>query len=76
MELVVAQVERGVDRLEGLKINVHLLLFAIFCKDSSRIHNKPIIWNLRAMACCVTWAVGTVVCTCERAFEENASTSS
>lgn len=42
MEFVVTEVERGVDRLEGLEINVDLSLLALGCEDFSAVDNQSI----------------------------------
>lgn len=39
VELVVTEVERGVDGLEGLEIYVYFLLFPILREDSASINN-------------------------------------
>ena len=42
MELVVAQVQGGVDGLEGLKVNVQLLLLAVLSHDGPSVHHQTI----------------------------------
>ena len=37
MELVVAEVEGGVDGLEGLKVNVDFLLLALLCHNGAAV---------------------------------------
>lgn len=38
VELVVTEIEGGVDGLEGLEIYVHFLFFSILCEDGASIH--------------------------------------
>ena len=45
VELVVAEVERGVDGLEGLKVNVHFLLLAVLRQHSTAVQHKPVVRN-------------------------------
>lgn len=47
MELVVAEVQRRVDRLERLKVNVHLLFFALLCDYSTAVDYEAVrrYWN-------------------------------
>jgi hypothetical protein len=40
MELVIAQVERCVDWLEGFKINVYFFLFAFLSDNGTTIHHQ------------------------------------
>ena len=42
VKLVVAKVEAGVDGLEGLKVDVDLLLLALLSDNSAGVHNKAI----------------------------------
>lgn len=42
MELVVTEVERGVDGLEGLKVNVDLALLALGGDDFTTVDNEAI----------------------------------
>lgn len=42
MELVVAHVQRSVDRLERLEVNVELLLLSILCDDGSTVDEKTV----------------------------------
>ncbi len=42
VELVITQVERGVDGLERLEIDVDLLLLALLGHDGTTVHNKAI----------------------------------
>jgi len=42
VELVVAEVEGGVDRLERLEVDVNFLLFALFGHNRSAINNLHI----------------------------------
>ena len=37
MKFVVAEVQRGVDRLERLKVNVHFLLFTLLSDDGAAV---------------------------------------
>ena len=37
MELVITEVQRGVDRLERLKVNVHFLLFTLLSDDGAAV---------------------------------------
>mmetsp|Transcript_9829 Transcript_9829/g.18360 ORF Transcript_9829/g.18360 Transcript_9829/m.18360 type:complete len:233 (+) Transcript_9829:1300-1998(+) len=46
MELVVTEIERGVNGLEGFKVDVHFLLFTIIRHNSTRVHDKTIRRNL------------------------------
>ena len=46
MELVVTQVQRCIDWLEWLKVNVDLLFFTLFCQDCAGVHHKSIWWYL------------------------------
>ena len=39
MKLVVAEVEGRVDRLKGLKVNVHLLLFALISHNCTTVYD-------------------------------------
>lgn len=45
MELVVAEVKRGVDGLERLKVKVDLLLLAFVCEDGATVDNKTVRWH-------------------------------
>lgn len=45
VELVVAEVQRRVDRLERLKVNVHLLLLALVRHDRAAVHHKTVWWD-------------------------------
>jgi hypothetical protein len=47
VELVVAQVQRGVDGLERLEIDVHFLLFAVVCHHSPRVQHEPVLYEPR-----------------------------
>ena len=42
MEFIVAQVERGVDGLERLKIDIHFFFFAVVCDDRASVHNETV----------------------------------
>ena len=42
VELVVAEVKGGVDGLEGLKVDVQLLLLPILCQHRASVHNQPV----------------------------------
>ncbi len=46
VELVVAEVERGVDGLEGLKVNIDLLLLAFLGQDFTTVDDKAIRGHL------------------------------
>ena len=46
MEFVVAEVERSVDRLEGLKVDVDLLLLALVGDDGSAVNDEAVGRNL------------------------------
>ena len=37
VELVITEVQRGVDRLERLKVNVHFLLFSLISDDGAAV---------------------------------------
>lgn len=43
MEFVVAKIEGGVDGLEGLKVDVHLLFLPLCGKDSPAINHEAIV---------------------------------
>jgi len=43
VKLVVAEIERCVDRLEGLKVNVNTLLLAVVCEDGSTVQHEAIV---------------------------------
>ena len=47
MEFVVTEVERSINWLEWLKVNIQLLLFAILCDDCTSVDYKPIWWHLQ-----------------------------
>ena len=49
VEFVVAEVQGGVDGLEGLEVNVELLLLAIICHHCACVDDQPIGWHLQAM---------------------------
>ena len=42
VELVVAQVEGGVDRLEGLEVDVHLLLFVVVRQNCAAVDDQTV----------------------------------
>ena len=42
MKLVVAKVERRVDWLEGLKVDVDLLLLSLFCDDGAAVDDQAV----------------------------------
>ena len=44
MEFVITQIQRCVDRLERLKVNVDLLFLALVCQDCTSVHHQP-IWR-------------------------------
>ena len=46
MELVVTQIQRGVDRLEGLEINVDALLLALVGNDRAAVDDQPVLGTL------------------------------
>jgi hypothetical protein len=46
VELVVAQVERRVDGLEGLEVDVDLALLALCGEDLTTVDNEAIGWDL------------------------------
>ena len=39
VELVITEVQRGVDRLERLKVNVHFLLFSLLSDDGAAVND-------------------------------------
>ena len=45
MELIVTQVQRRVDWLERLKINVDALFFAVVSQDSATVQHQAVIRN-------------------------------
>jgi len=46
VKLVVTEVQRGVDWLERLEINVDFSFFALGCQDFTAIDDKAVRWNL------------------------------
>ena len=48
MKLVVAEIQRSVDGLERLKVNVDLLLLAIFCDDLPAEHHQSVCGHCRS----------------------------
>ena len=46
MELVVTQVQRGVDRLEGFEVNVDALLLAFVGNDRAAVDDQPVLGTL------------------------------
>ena len=44
MELVVTKVERGIDWLEWLEVDIDLAFLAIFCQDSASVDHQA-IWG-------------------------------
>ena len=51
MELVVAHIERGIDGLERLKVNVELLFLAILRHHCACVNYQPIWRHLRSTPC-------------------------
>jgi hypothetical protein len=55
VEFVVAEVQGGVDGLEGLEVDVDFLLLAVVCHDSACVHDEPIgrdsVVELQALLC-------------------------
>ena len=55
VELVVTEVEGGVDGLERLKVNGHLLLLALVSDNGATVQHKAILWHawiaLQALLC-------------------------
>lgn len=45
MELVVAEVQGGVDRLKRLKVDIDFLLLAFLCHNGATVHNQTIGWH-------------------------------
>lgn len=45
MELVVAEVQGGVDWFKRLKVNIDFLLLAFLCDNGATIHNQTIGWH-------------------------------
>mmetsp|Transcript_3732 Transcript_3732/g.13105 ORF Transcript_3732/g.13105 Transcript_3732/m.13105 type:complete len:297 (-) Transcript_3732:231-1121(-) len=46
VELVVAKVQRGVDWLEGLEVDVELLLLSLIRDDGSAVNHQAVWWDL------------------------------
>ena len=40
VELVITQIERGIDRLEGLKVDVHFLFLTFVSNDRSTVNHE------------------------------------
>lgn len=54
VKFVVAEIERCVDGLERLKVNIDLLFFAFVRHDGSTVHNKTVWWHCSQ---CVSWNI-------------------
>lgn len=45
VELVVTEVQGGVDWLKRLKVNIDFLLLAFLCHNGTTVHNQTIGWH-------------------------------
>ena len=48
VETIVTKIKRGIDGLEGLKVDGHFLFFVVVRQNRADINHEPIIRNLRS----------------------------